>query len=83
LAKGFITLLDNEIDEITEDKHVHSNFKLWLTSATDTVLPAGILHNSVKIMFEPTGGLKQKIQEGLNATKDAFDDTMPTYWENY
>lgn len=76
LATSWMPKLEQLIMEITEeDKNIHKDFRLFLSSMPSSAFPIAILENAVKVTNESPKGLKANLKRILfDLNQDLFEN---------
>lgn len=64
LAPSYMPELERIIENIPEN--AHSEFRLWLTTASSDVFPSTILMKGIKMTYEPPRGLKNNMRRAFS-----------------
>ena len=75
LARTFMPQLELILEDIAENsEHIHSDFRLFLTSMPAIYFPVAILQNGIKLTTEPPRGIKANLKRSLYALNDTVLD---------
>ena len=81
LFKSWMPALEEICEKFKEDdKHIHSDFRLILTSMPADYFPSAILQNGLKMTTEPPRGIKANLKRSYNnlITEDTYNSCIST-----
>jgi dynein heavy chain len=75
--------LEKIVTAFEEEKKIHKEFRLFLTTMAVIYFPVPILQMGVKMTIEPPKGIKSNIIRSLNAISDEMltDCAKPRQWK--
>ena len=83
LSKSWMPELEKVVELFAENKGIHEDFRLYLTSMPADYFPVPVLQNGVKITNEPPKGIKTNVMRSLNTFNDEMLETSskPNEWK--
>ena len=80
LFKSWMLELERVVNNFTEEKNIHEDFRLFLTSMPVTYFPVSILQNGLKLTTEPPMGIKANLKKSYNEfNEDDFAIPKPEW----
>jgi dynein heavy chain len=62
LFKSWMPQLEEIVNNFSQDRNIHSDFRLFLTSMPAEYFPVSILQNGLKLTTEPPSGIKANLK---------------------